>query len=98
MIWMKSRVRPPLARRTVRTSCREAGDEAVVPDPQQRPARHVADAGRLDHQRAGLPAAKRSYQARTSGVTSPSSVARQGTMAGTQVRSRQLEPAGSGAG
>ena len=41
----------------------------------------------------GWPRAKRSYQARTSGVTSPSSVARQGTIAGTQVRSREVQAA-----
>src|SRR5580704_14964924 len=35
---------------------------------------------------AGRPRAKRSYQASTDGVTSPSSEARHGTMAGTQVR------------
>ena len=34
----------------------------------------------------GRPAAKRRYQSRTSGVTRPSSVARQGTIAGTHVR------------
>ena len=57
MIWMKSRVWPPLARRTVSTSSAQAGQEAVVPDAQQRPARHVADPRRLDHQHAG-PAAR----------------------------------------
>ena len=36
----------------------------------------------------GRPRAKRSYQSRTSGVTKPSALARQGTIAGTQVRSR----------
>ena len=56
MIWMKSRVRPSLARRTVSTSSREAGEEAVVPDPEQGTAGNVADAGRLDHERARLPA------------------------------------------
>ncbi len=54
MIWMKSRVRPPLARRTVRTRSDRPGKEALVPDPKQRPARNVADSGRLDHERAGL--------------------------------------------
>ena len=33
---------------------------------------------------AGQPRAKRAYQSRLSGVTKPLSVARQGTMAGTQ--------------
>ena len=36
----------------------------------------------------GRPRAKRRYQSRTCGVTKPSSVARQGTIAGTQVRVR----------
>ena len=36
----------------------------------------------------GRPSAKRPYQSSTSGVTSPSSVARHGTIAGTQVRWR----------
>ena len=56
MIWMKSRVRPPLARRTVLDQLRQAGEEAVVADPEQRPAGNVADAGRLDHERPRLPA------------------------------------------
>src|SRR5580658_7883932 len=39
----------------------------------------------------GAPRAKRSYQASTSGVTKPSSVARQGTIAGTHVRSARVK-------
>jgi len=35
----------------------------------------------------GWPSANRAYHSRTSGVTKPSSVARHGTIAGTQVRS-----------
>ncbi|MCB9903199.1 MAG: hypothetical protein H6831_02205 [Planctomycetes bacterium] len=31
----------------------EPGEEAIVPDAQQRTGRHVADARRLDHQHAG---------------------------------------------
>ena len=30
----------------------QSGQEAVVPDAQQRPARHIANAGRLHHDRA----------------------------------------------
>ena len=56
MIWMNSRVRPPLARRTVRTSSARPGMNRSSPDPEQRAARNVPDAGRLDHQRARLPA------------------------------------------
>jgi len=45
----------------------------------------------------GLPSAKRRYQSITSGVTKPSSVARHGTIAGTQVRSRAVwEPIAMG--
>ncbi len=38
----------------------------------------------------GCPSAKRPYQSSTAGVTNPSSVARHGTMAGTQVRSASV--------
>src|SRR5262245_36597654 len=34
----------------------EAGQEAIVPDSEQWPAGNVADAGRLDHERARLAA------------------------------------------
>src|SRR5262249_37026166 len=45
----------------------------------------------------GCPSAKRVYQSRTSLVTNPSSVARHGTIAGTQVRSASTRrPAASG--
>ncbi len=40
----------------------------------------------------GSPSAKRPYQSSTSGVTKPSSVARQGTIAGTQERSWSERP------
>src|SRR5688572_21875680 len=33
----------------------QAGDEPVVPDPEERSAWYVPDAGGLDHQRPGLP-------------------------------------------
>ena len=91
---MKRRVSPSLASRTATTS--EPGDEPIVADSQQRSARHVADARGLDNDAPGRPRAKRSYQASTFGVTKPSSVARQGTIAGTQVRAqsraRRREP------
>ena len=50
-------------------------------------ARDVADAGRLDHQHAGSPLGEGPYTQQSS-VTKPSSVARQGTIAGTHVRAR----------
>ena len=47
--------RPPLARAPARSRrAAEPGDEAVAADAQERTARHVADAGRLDDQHAGL--------------------------------------------
>ena len=52
MIWINSRVWPPLARFTASTSRREAGEKAVVADAQQRTAGDVANAGRLDDDRA----------------------------------------------
>ena len=55
MIWMKSRVRRRSRARTVVDEVGEPGDEAIVADAQERPARDVADAGRLDDDRAGLP-------------------------------------------
>ena len=55
MIWMKSRVRPPLASPDRADQLGQARDEAVVTDAEQRSARDVADAGGLDHERAGLP-------------------------------------------
>ena len=67
MIWMNSRVRPPLARAHGLDQRRQAGDEAVVADAQQRPARDVADAGRLDDDRAGLPLREALVPASTSG-------------------------------
>ena len=57
MSWIRSRVSPSLASRTTRTRSRRPGNEAVVADAQQRPAGHVADAGRLDDDRPG-PAAR----------------------------------------
>ena len=56
MIWRKSFVRPPLARRTVVDQLGRAREEAIVADAQQRSARHVADAGRLDDERPRLAA------------------------------------------
>ena len=93
MSWMNSSVSPSRALAcTASTSSREPGDEAIVADAQQRPRRDVADAGRLDDDaRPARPSAKRPYQSSTSRVTKPSSVARHGTIAGTQVRCARLE-------
>ena len=97
----EDRVRPPLARRTVATSSARPGRKRSSP---------IRSSGPLGTSRMpvasttiapGSPRAKRSYQSSTSGVTKPSSVARHGTIAGTQVRSARrsrpdldrLEPA-----
>src|SRR5450432_1136515 len=83
---MKSVVSPPLARRThsVRRS-----------RPGRKRSSLMRSSGPLATSRTpvasttsapGRPRANRSYQARTAGVTSPSSDARHGTIAGTQVR------------
>ena len=55
MIWMKSRVRPPLASTDGAHQLGQAGEEPVVPDPEERPAGNVPDSGGLDDQRPGLP-------------------------------------------
>ena len=89
MIWMKSRVRPPLAWRTVRTSSARPGMKRSCPIRSSGPLGMSRMPVASTTSAPGCPRANRSYQARTSGVTSPSSVARQGTIAGTQVRSRR---------
>jgi hypothetical protein len=92
MIWMNSKVSPAarLAHRVHQVA--QAGHETVVADAQERPARHVADAGGLDDDAPRPAVGEASYQSMTSGVTRPSSVARQGTIAGTQVRVRAVRP------
>ena len=76
----------------------QTGDKPVVADPQQGAARDVANAGCLDDNHTGLARARCvRTTASTSSVTSPSSVARHGTIAGTQVRcSSLLEPISMG--
>ncbi len=97
MIWMNSRVRPPLAWRTVRTSSLRPGMNRSCPILSSGPLGTSRIPVASTTSAPGWPRAKRSYHARTSGVTSPSSVARQGTMAGTQVRSaRSSRPSWSG--
>jgi hypothetical protein len=87
MIWIRSRVRPPLARRTV---------SASVASPGMKRSSPIRSSGPLGMSRTpvasttiapGCPCANRSYHSRTSLVTNPSSVARHGTIAGTHVRS-----------
>ena len=88
MIWMNSRVRPPLAWRTVRTSSARPGMNRSSPIRRSGPLGMSRMPVASTTSAPGWPRAKRSYHARTSGVTNPSSVARHGTIAGTQVRSR----------
>ena len=87
MIWMKTLVRPPLAWRMVRTSSARPGMNRSSPIRRSGPLGMSRMPVASTTSAPGCPLANRSYHVRTSGVTSPSSVARQGTMAGTQVRS-----------
>ena len=86
MIWMNSLVWPPLACRTVSTSLVRPGTNRSWPILSSGPLRMSLIPVASTTRAPGRPRANRSYQASTSGVTSPSSVARHGTMAGTQVR------------
>jgi hypothetical protein len=88
MSWMKSRVRPPLASRTTSTSRRSPGMKRSSPIRSKGPLGTSRIPVASTTSTPGSPRAKRAYQSRTSGVTTPSLVARQGTIAGTQVRSR----------
>ena len=78
---------------------RRRGDGARARSDRRRsgagPARRVADARRLDDQDAGWPLAKRAYRSSPSRVAKPSAVWRQGTMAGTQLRSAGTKPEGN---
>ena len=95
MHWMNSRVRPPLLCRTVSTSVERPGKKRSWP---------IRSSGPLGMSRIpvasttitpGSPSANRPYQSSTSWVTNPSSVARQGTIAGTQLLSRSSSPEAS---
>jgi hypothetical protein len=84
---MKSRVRPRLCSRTVSTSVRSPGTNRSSPMRKSGPLVMSRIPVASTTRTPGCPSAKRAYQSSTSGVTSPSSVARHGTMAGTHVRS-----------
>ena len=83
---MKSRVRPTLARAHRLDQAAQPGQEAIVPDAQKRSARHVANAGGLDHDRARHSSREAlvPFDDFLGDVTL--SVARHGTMAGSHVR------------
>ena len=87
MTWMNSRVRPPLRSRTVSTSRRRPGRKRSSPMRSRGPLATSRMPVASTTSTPGWPSAKRAYQSSTSGVTKPSSVARHGTIAGTQVRS-----------
>ena len=84
MIWMNSFVRPPLARRTVFDELRQARDEPVVADAEQRTAWNIADAGRLDHNRARLSLRK--------ALVPPEHVRRDETVVGRAPRHHRRHP------
>ena len=86
MSWMSRRVRPPLARRTVSTRRRRPGRKRSWPMRSSGPLGTSRMPVASTTIAPGMPRAKRSYQSMISSVTKPSSVARHGTIAGTQVR------------
>ena len=97
MIWMKTRVRPPLPCRTVSASWRSPGTKRSSPIRSSGPLGMSRTPVASTTIAPGCPCAKRSYHCSTSLVTNPSSVARHGTIAGTHVRSASCSrPALSG--
>src|SRR2546428_565942 len=87
VIWMKSRVRPRLASRTVSTGRESPGTKRSSPIRSSGPLGMSRMPVASTTRTPGWPSANRAYQSRTSCVTNPSSVARHGTIAGTHVRS-----------
>src|ERR1700722_18504285 len=83
---MKRRVSPPLASRTAATSCASPGTKRSSPIRSSGPLGTSRMPVASTTSAAGRPRAKQRYHSSTSGVPMPSEPARQGTMAGTQVR------------
>ncbi|MCY1068152.1 hypothetical protein OV090_25645 [Nannocystis sp. RBIL2] len=79
-------MRPPLAARTAATSSARPCTKRSSPIRSSGPLGTSRIPVASTTSAPGSPAAKRAYQAITSGVTRPSSEARHGTIAGTQVR------------
>ena len=79
-------MRPPLARRTVSVRRVRPGRKRSWPMRSSGPLGTSRIPVASTTMAPGSPCAKRSYHSMTSSVTKPSSVARHGTMAGTQVR------------
>ena len=89
---MNRRVRPWLRARTVSTSVRRPGMKRSSPIRSRGPLATSRMPVASTTSTPGCPSAKRAYHSSTSGVTRPSSVARQGTIAGTHVRSATPSP------
>ena len=86
MTWTRSRVAPPLSPRTRSTIPRRPGRNRSWPMRRSGPLGTSRIPVASTTTTPGRPRANRPYQSSTSGVAKPSSVERQGTMAGTQVR------------
>src|SRR5262249_19644658 len=98
MIWIRRRVRPWLRSRTASTRRRRPGTKRSLPMRRRGPLGTSRMPVASTTMTPGSPSAKRPYQDSTSGVTKPSSVARQGTIAGTHERSRSTRPLASASG
>src|SRR5882672_9616590 len=85
---MKTSVSPPLAARTASTRRASPGTKRSSPMRRSGPLGTSRMPVASTTRTPGRPAAKRAYQSRSAGVTAPSAVARQGTIAGTQERAR----------
>src|ERR1700731_2888100 len=83
---MNSRVWPSLASRTTRTRSRSPGRNRSCPARSRGPLGTSLIPVASTTIAPGRPRAKHWYHSNPSGVTNPSSLARQGTIAGTQVR------------
>ena len=81
-------MRPPERARTTSTSSRRPGTKRSSPMRRSGPLGTSRMPVASTTRAPGWPSAKRPYQSSTSRVTAPSSLARHGTMAGTQVRVR----------
>src|SRR5450631_2031954 len=84
--WMNRRVAPPLASRTTWVSSVSPGRKRSSPMRSSGPLGTSRMPVASTTSAPGRPRAKQRYHSSTSGVTKPSSLARQGTMAGTHVR------------
>ncbi len=86
MSWMSKRVCPSLPCRTASTRRRNPGMNRSCPMRRSGPLGTSRTPVASTTIAPGRPFANRAYHSQTASVTNPSSVARQGTIAGTQVR------------